>query len=48
MCMVLLKNLETNQVFEMEFNSPYLYYRFLKRIKYSKKLKLLCSYNHHF
>lgn len=42
---LILLNLENNQTFSKFFNSPYLAQQFKKKLKYSKKIKLLGEFN---
>ena len=36
-----LKNLEKNYIFEKYFDSPYLMNKFLTKVRYSKRLRLV-------
>lgn len=38
---IFLKNIDTNKQFSVYLESPYLLKQFLKKVKYSKKVKLL-------
>ena len=38
---IFLKNIDTNKQFSIYLESPYLLKQFLKKVKYSKKVKLL-------
>lgn len=36
-----LKNVKTNQEFYKRIYSPYLFYKYLKKIRYSKQVRLI-------